>query len=79
MAENRMQRSPKRTIYRFLLTADAPANISVQYVQSALELLVSAGQADLAESLELPDEERWDTEIAAALKNIKLAPLKEAP
>lgn len=71
--------SLKRTIYRFLLTVDAPADISVQDVQSALELLVSAGQADLAESLELPDEERWDTEIAAALKNIKLAPLKEAP
>lgn len=68
----------KRTTHRFVLTVAAPSQVSVKAVQAAVALLLRAGQTDLAESLRLPKEEQWDTELAAELENIKLAPLKEA-
>lgn len=69
----------KRTTHRFVLTVAAPSQAAMKDVQAAVELVLGAGLADLAESLRMPKEEQWDTELAAALEDIELSPLKEAP
>lgn len=76
MARKKNPGPAKRTVHRFILSVAAPSKASANDVLAAVELLIRAGQTDLDESLELPEEERWNTDLAAELRRFKLIPLK---
>lgn len=67
------------TVHRFVLTVAAPSKTTAEDLRAVLELIFRAGLTDLAESLKLPDEDQWGTELAAELGDIKLEPLTETP